>query len=269
MIEKRSRSVLVAAVLVMVEVTSAQAQLSVVAPASGQPGEQPPVPANGFLVDQTNACDLGVASQQFPDVTNLRLQAADDFVVPPGELWRIRRVVAPGIFSLTGPFNSVSVEIYNADGTGGLPGTLACSDTGLASANGGSSPGLDVTLSGTCHLSAGVYWVSSFVVMNLTGSGQWFWNSNNSTNGSQFAFEDADGLVPVPACSSWGLGQTTCGLATPFPDLCFAIEGDRIGEPVPALSNISLLLLTLALVALAFVLLSRRRRARNASFSDA
>ena len=120
------------------------------------------------------------------------------------------------------PSTTVFVEFYAADGAGGLPGTLLCSENGLT--NNGAAPSIDVTLTTPCILSGGSYWVSVMAVMPFAPNGQWAWTVNDSSNGSEFAWRDPDGLTGNP-CVTWGLGITTCGIGADFPDLCFALSG--------------------------------------------
>ena len=101
----------------------------------------------------------------------------------------------------------VTVGIYASDGPGGLPGSLVCSETGLTS--GGAGATIDVWLDGSCLLSTGSYWLSVYPVMSFADFGQWFWSSNGSGHGSEFAFQDPDSLVG-DTCTTWGLGNTDC-----------------------------------------------------------
>ena len=98
--------------------------------------------------------------------------------------------------------------------------------------------------------------------MSFAESGQWFWSSNATGYGSEFFFQDPDGLVGNP-CSSWGLGITDCGVGATFPDLCFGIGGlanDDGTEPIPTVSPFGAIVLVLLLAAVSLLYSRRSRR---------
>lgn len=233
---------------------SAPAEAQMQSSISGLPEDGIPGPGQNNLYDQTNACSDGVASQQFPDFGDSRLQAADDFTVPAGATWTLERVYNQGLFSVAGPFDSVIVEIYDNTGPGGLPGGLYCQETGLTSAGGTSDPNLDVTLDGSCVVGEGTWWVSVLTDQDFGVAGQWFWAQNASNNGSEYAFQDPDGLVGT-SCPSWGLGSTTCGVGLAS-DLCVGIDG-TVGVPVPSMPVLGLVTLLAALL-LVGLMMTRR-----------
>ena len=185
------------------------------------------------------------------------LQSADDF--PVGYAAEIEQVVALGSFSLDGPLGPVTVEFYAGDGPGGLPGTLVCSEVGVD--NYGTGPVMDLGVQRGCVLQPGTYWVSVYPVMSFTDFGQWFWSSNGSGYGSEFAFRDPDGLVGNP-CTDWGLGQTDCGVGTTYPNLCFGIgeiRGDGDMPGVPAVGTAGSVVLLLVLLTVSAYLLKQRQ----------
>ena len=217
------------------------------------------------IFEQYDSCTgSGVASQQFPDFGDAVLQSADDFNISGGTQV-LNQVVALGTFSVAGPLGDVTIEIYDDDGAGGLPGTLLCSEVGLVSSGVGSE--VDVALDGSCSLASSTYWISVLPVMSFADFGQWFWSSNASGFGSQFAFQDPDGLLGNP-CVSWGLGIDTCGVGgtSTFPDLCFGIgaEGGGTGDGgggVPAVGTTGAIVMLLVVMAISFFYLRRRQTA--------
>jgi len=205
----------------------------------------------------------GPASQQFPDFGDSVLQSADDFNVSGNR--PINHIVALGSFSLSGPMGPITFEIYDIDGPGNLPGTLICSEVGIVSE--GDDATIDVLLDGSCHLNSGAYWLSIYPVMSFTDFGQWFWSSNSSGFGSEFAFQDPDALVGNP-CSTWGLGVTDCGIGATFPNLCFGI-GSFIGDggdyPIPATGPSGAIVLVLIVMLTSLFYLKRNRKRGDAS----
>jgi hypothetical protein len=205
----------------------------------------------------------GPASQQFPDFGDSVLQSADDFNVSGTRV--LSQVVALGSFSSSGPMGPITFEIYDIDGPGNLPGTLICSEVGLVS--GGDGATIDVTLDCNCELGSGAYWLSIYPVMSFTDFGQWFWSSNSSGYGSEFAFQDPDALVGNP-CSTWGLGGTDCGVGATFPNLCFGIGQDYTdgGEhPIPATGPSGAIALVLIVMLTSLFYLRRNRKRGDAS----
>ena len=61
---------------------------------------------------------------------------------------------------------------------------------------------------------------------------QWFWNTNDSQNGAELAFEDPAGLTGNP-CTDWGHAISDCGIGVPYPDTCLGIGGTRSTETPP------------------------------------
>lgn len=245
------RALILAAIAVVVVASGAMAQTEPLFLDSGNsPGEAPT--GTGTLWDQTTACGGGSpASQLFPDFANSVLQAADDFVVPMGTSWTLERVFNQGSFfggGGIGPFDSVIIQVF-AD-AGGLPGAMVCEETGLASAGGTSDPNLDVTLDGTCVLTEGTYWMSMMVSMDFVPFGQYAWTVDAVGFGSEFAWQDPDGLIGGPCTPSWGLGITTCGIGATSPDLCFGIDGTEGGVPTMPLGGYVALLGLMALIGL-------------------
>ena len=214
------------------------------------------------IFEQYEACTGGgPASQQFPDFGDAVLQAADDFNVSGTHV--LNQVIAIGSFSLAGPMGPVTIEVYDIDGPGNLPGTLLCSEVGLVST--GADSTVDVALDGSCELSSGAYWMSVLPVMSFADFGQWFWSSNETGYGSEFAFQDPDQLVGNP-CVTWGLGITDCGVGSNFPDLCFGIgaEGGTTGDGgggVPAVGTTGAIVMLLVVMAISFFYLRRRQTA--------
>jgi hypothetical protein len=235
----------------------ASAQLVTQGPAVGFAVEHP---VTNPIFEQYDECTGGgPASQQFPDFGDAVLQAADDFNVSGSQT--LSQVIALGSFSAAGPITDVTIEVYDIDGPGNLPGTLLCSEVGLVSTGDGSE--IDVALNGACELTSGAYWLSVMPVMSFTDFGQWFWSSNGNGYGLEFAFQDPDALVGNP-CTTWGFGITDCGVGSTFPNLCFGIGGleTEDGSPgTPAVGTTGVILMLLIVMAISFFYLRRRQTA--------
>jgi hypothetical protein len=238
---------------------TANAQLSVTGSATTF---QDAAQVDNPFFEQYEACDgTGAASQQFPDFGDSVLQSADDFSVSGTTV--LNQVVALGSFSAAGPLDNITFEVYDRDGPDNLPGTLLCSEVGLVST--GAGPEMNIALDGSCELGSGNYWLSVYPVMGFGSNGQWFWSSNATGFGSEWAFRDPDGLTGNP-CTDWGLGQSVCGVGTTHPDLCFGIGeepqgGDGGGGDVPAVGTIGAILMLLVVMAISFFYLRRRQTA--------
>jgi len=224
-----------------------------------------PTLANPIFEQFADCTGNGAASQLFPDFADAPLQSADDFNVSGSQT--LAQVIAIGTLGGVGLADSITVEVYDIDGPGNLPGTLLCSETGLVNAEGNPSATIDVALSGSCTLGSGTYWLSVMPVMAFEGgaNGQWFWSSNATGFGSEFAFRDPTELLGPGPCTAWGLGQTTCGIATTFPDLCMGIgaeggTGDG-GTGTPAVGTTGAIVMLLVVMAISFFYLRRRQTA--------
>ena len=227
-----------------------------------------PVIDNPIFEQYADCTGSGAASQQFPDFADAVLQSADDFDVSGDQT--LNQVVGIGSFGNppAADLLSVTIEVYDGDGPGGLPGTLLCSETGLVPAGGNAEPTIEVALDQSCTLGTGEYWMSVLPVMNFGGGapGQWFWSSNATGFGSEFAFRDPDELLGPGPCNTWGAGQTTCGIGTTFPDLCMGIgavdtggDGDPTGTP--AVGTTGVIVMLLVVMAISFFYLRRRQTA--------
>lgn len=216
----------------------------------------------GSLFSQNNDCSgTGVASQEFPDFANSRLQAADDFEVPAERIWTINRAFGDGaFFNGPGPHGTFIVEIF--EDNAGLPGSLTWSQSGISSNNPASDPNFDLSLSGA-SLTEGRYWLSVMAVFPFNPNGQFGWNSNNSTNFNAYAFQDPDGLIGGPCTPSWGYGVADCGIATTFTDVCFGLDGtDESVVTIPTLGEVGMGIFLVLLAATAVFYIRRQKTAQ-------
>ena len=145
----------------------------------------PPVPAAPAIIlyDQTDnpaptptppTSGGVITSQDYePEFDNYDSFAADDFVVPAGQIWNITEVDVIGESSEPPvPPDSFHVFFYADSGT--LPGTLVASR--LANPYSGFFTFV-ITLTSPVMLGEGTYWVSVQAREDFTSSGEWFWGN--------------------------------------------------------------------------------------------
>ena len=188
------------------------------------------------LYDQTNnpaPRPGGVSSQDFETTQDaFDSMAADDFIVPVGQTWKITQVVSVGEYAFGGPVVDFNVAFYADSGT--LPGTPVPGAT-LTNASYVESAGVfTITLPSTVTLPPGTYWVSVQARLDLAGGGQWFWDNRTVTANSGAAWQNPGGGFGT-GCSSW-TRKTTCLSLQNGPDQLFQIVGtlyDGCGTPTP------------------------------------
>lgn len=178
----------------------------------------PPVhrPAT-VLWNQNSNFGGNVNSQNFTSGTGAYSDAAaDDFVVPAGQIWHVSYVDVTGLyFDGSGPASSVGVAFY-ADRKG-RPGrllrgpyTLQCFD------NGGS---FECPLPKPARLRAGTWWMS-LVATVAFGGGEWNWIENTTVHGHEAVWEDPGG---GGTCTTWKPLHVCFGGAPA--DLAFELKG--------------------------------------------
>lgn len=168
------------------------------------------------LYQQSGAKVMDITSQDFETSYDaFDSKAADDFVVPAGQVWKIEKVSAAGF----GPFGGVvNVEFYN--NAGSLPGTVIQTYNNVNVS--GPGPNLSITLPSALILSAGTYWVSVQVVQPST-SGQWFWNDFGTTSiNSEYAWKNPGGAFGATCVAYSPISTCIPGHGK---NLVFSIEG--------------------------------------------
>jgi hypothetical protein len=174
----------------------------------------------------------GVTSQDFePSNDAFDSMAADDFVVPPRETWSIDQVVVVGEYTIVGPAEGFNVAFY-AD-TGTLPGTPVAGASFANAPYVNDAGKFTITLPSTVMLTAGTYWISVQAKLDLSPTGQWFWDNRASTVHSGAAWQNPGGGFGT-GCSTWAR-KTTCLTTQNGPDQLFQIVGTATacGTPTP------------------------------------
>ncbi len=114
--------------------------------------------------------------------------AADDFVVPSGQTWRVAQVDVTGVyFNGSGPAKSEVVTFYaDKDGKPGRiyrgPFTLKCTD------NFGS---FQCVLPKPVKLQTGTWWVSFVANVDFV-DGEWGWATNTVVHGNEAEYRNPD-----------------------------------------------------------------------------
>jgi len=179
----------------------------------------PPPPSSGVITSQDYE----------PEFDNYDSFAADDFVVPEGQIWNITEVDVVGEFSEPPvPPESFHVFFYTDSGT--LPGTLVASR--LANPYSGFFTFV-ITLTSPVMLGHGIYWVSVQAREDFTSSGEWFWGNRLVISNSGAAWQNPGGGFGAN-CPTWGR-KTTCRPAQNGSDQLFRVVGTAaVGTATPA-----------------------------------
>lgn len=179
----------------------------------------PPPPSSGVITSQDYE----------PEFDNYDSFAADDFVVPEGQIWNITEVDIVGEFSEPPvPPESFHVFFYTDSGT--LPGTLVASR--LANPYSGFFTFV-ITLTSPVMLGHGIYWVSVQAREDFTSSGEWFWGNRLVISNSGAAWQNPGGGFGAN-CPTWGR-KTTCRPTQNGSDQLFRVVGTAaVGTATPA-----------------------------------
>jgi len=144
------------------------------------------------LYDQNSNFGVGVISDNFSSTySSYDSAAADDFVVPSGQIWHVAEVDVTGMyFNGSGPAKSEVVAFYT-NTRKGKPGrvhrgpfALNCTD------NTGS---FQCILPKRVKLASGTWWVSVVANCSFSGCGEWGWVTNSVVHGYGAVWEQGGG----------------------------------------------------------------------------
>jgi hypothetical protein len=162
---------------------------------------------------------IGIVSQNFETANDIYdSQAADDFVVPHGQVWIIKTVIVTGVyFNGSGPAASENVTFYKDGGV--TPGTVVASVTKVGTDAGGS-----FTIKvGQVALTQGHYWVSVQANMDFSVGGEWGWETRTTQRRYAAQWQNpGDGFAT--GCTGYGV-MTSCIPSGEGPDLMFKLKG--------------------------------------------
>ena len=198
-----------------------------------------PVLQNEVLWDQaTDPVTNGALGIYDLDETEVwAVEAADDFVVPEGQIWTISAVEAIGFYAdLIGEpfFANVNFYMDEFDRPADFP-TFEFFEAEVTSSADGI---ILVELPEEVELEAGIWWVSVAPHMDYFADGRWFWLGNTSVNGAEFHWRNPGG----------GYGDNTAWTRQsisfpdfPVQDLAFRVYGTAAEDEGPELGAFSLL----------------------------
>ena len=179
---------------------------------------------SAILYDQYNSPVSGISSQNFEAAYNQYDDAAaDDFVVPVGEVWYVEQVDVDGSYSGAGPGPASSLNVVFYENTvSNLPGSTICSYT-TGYANGPASGDFVIALPSSCVLGPGTYWVAVQANQNVESNGQWHWQNRTVQANSGAAWINPGGGFGL-GCTNWGR-RSTCAPTSTGPDQAFRLSG--------------------------------------------
>ncbi len=166
------------------------------------------------LYDQTSGAPGGIVmSSHHATLGSTDADAADDFPVPPGLIWRLSSIDVQGSM----PSATSATAVIFADAAG-LPGAELFRQSGIAFPSG---PAQSMSLSGVPPLPPGNYWLS---VYTLWSSDPWGWQRQSPTYGYSAVWENALNGEGT-GCTSFR-ALTQCGRSSASAtDLVFRLDG--------------------------------------------
>jgi hypothetical protein len=157
--------------------------------------------------------EAGIASQDFPDYPDYSCQAADDFIVPAGELWSIDEIFCTGGYTAGGGMAQLShLYIYYNDPVLNIPAApvVTYPDHIVTSTAGGNLTFILTT--DPIILTAGHYWISIQPDMSGDLYGQWFWHKQESpTIINQYHWRNPGGGFGITGSQNWLPGFAVTG----------------------------------------------------------
>ena len=183
--------------------------------------EQP----SSALYSQTGAIAGSAASQFFPDF-GLSLESADNFSIPNGEIWNIRKVSVVG----TGAAPAQAFVIIYDDNGGNVGAPIFTSAT-LAVETTSNATSFELTLQNQTTLGGGNYWISVQTNQAFAGGNQWFWNYASPAVNGDYQFQDLAGVIGGgPYAPSGNDGALIFDILGGTCDAPTGLAGDNITE---------------------------------------
>jgi hypothetical protein len=191
-----------------------------------QPSNSPHAAATAVVVwDQYNNAGTAVTlSATFTDSPAMNSDLADDFVVPAGYAWMVRRIDVDGsYFNGPGPANTFSVFFYSDNG--GFPLSQIYATLAGWTQNGRT---FTINLPDCCFpvLYPGTYWIEIQANMTAMCCGEWGWTDRTVTSVNPAVWQNPSGFFG--ACTSWSRRGATCGLDPSAPDQVYRIYAEVI-----------------------------------------
>ena len=182
------------------------------------------------LYDQSDfAGNAFIVSQNYePQRDNNDNMAADDFVVPNGDMWVVNRIVVEGRYSFNGgPADSFNLAFYTDSLD--LPVSLVPNGNFESLAYSVLGDNFSFDLPSELMLGPGRYWVSVQANMDFVPHGDWEWQDRIALSNAGAVWQNP--LGGFGRCQTWSLRGPVCRFAPGVPDQSFSIMGYRPGCP--------------------------------------
>lgn len=185
--------------------------------------------------DQLNQIDYlnGPPVQQFTDIDNRVLEAADDFIVPSGGM-TIDAIQVAGSFSeITGAVVNTVKVVISVDFFG-EPGPNEVLNVSIEPTD-PIDPNFHLPLNQALELTTGKYWISVVPELSFTDYRQWYWDAAADQSGDKALFRDATDLLGqgfnnwVPVNGNFGSSNAN--------DLAFALLSNASAGTPDALDS--------------------------------
>jgi hypothetical protein len=207
------------------------------APAAGASAARPTTPGfahrgvvhaapqgiGAVLYDQyDNDTGVGISSQNFEATYDAYDDSgADDFKVPAGEVWKVKKVnVAGAYYNGTGPCRDETVTFYK--NSGGAPGVVKATVT-VAGLDTGGSFAIPTAVKLKGGANGKTYWVGVVCNMDFGVGGQWGWETRSVQNGNTGKWINPGNGFGT-GCTTWTDVQTCVGYG---PDWVFSLLGKK------------------------------------------
>jgi hypothetical protein len=187
---------------------------------------RPHATTDSVLYDQSGFAEDGVPAQDFQSTSDgYDSEGADDFVVTDAAGWTVSAFnFQVGFFTTSGsvpPPAGTTYDIGIYDDANGSPGPAVCSYSALPGALDPTNTNLSVSLSSSCVLAQGTYWVSLQAALDYPPQAFWS-NASGSPIGHEAVWREAGGFAT--GCTSW-TPVSTCGVGSGNPNLLFQVIG--------------------------------------------
>ena len=147
---------------------------------------------------------------------------ADDFEIPPGEVWLVQRFLVDGTAEGAGAIGLVNASLFASEGT--LPADDPVYAKQLSSDPNVTYPTFGLTLSDAVVLPPGTWWLGVQAIQESPTGSSWYWQTNVELSGNPAAWRNPSNSL-LTGCLAFVI-RTEC-FGAGAPDNSFRIEGAR------------------------------------------
>ncbi len=147
---------------------------------------------------------------------------ADDFEVPPGEVWLVQRAFVEGVAEGPGSLDLVNTSLFATDGT--LPAEEPVYSRQLTADPATPLPNFTLDLVDPVVLPAGTWWLGAQASRQSGMQPSWYWQTNVELSGNPAAWRNP-GNGFGHNCIAFGVRTECWGAGAP--DNSFRVEGVR------------------------------------------